>query len=273
MKTLLFTLFAFTLTIYSCKDNPATTENPAANTDFKKVMDASSGNTKFEIYKNGSENLTFGYNEIGFKVFLNSQEQTSGFVKFTPRYYDNVPVPGWVYKSSPVSFKFERNSNGFYTGYADFIMATNSNNTWFGFFNYNDQANADSIVFNVNSSSQAQQLTFQGPAPDTTWYFVTLMTPYVPKYGLNDYKCMLHSSSDYMNFSEINNAVIDITTWMPLMGHGSSNNVNPAYTGNCVYTGKINLAMSGIWEVYNAIKINGNLITSSPSPKFIFDCP
>lgn len=206
MKTLLVILFAFTLFLYSCNNSSTPVEPPINNSGYTKVLDATSGNTKFELYKNGSDNLAFGYNDIGFKVFLNNQEQTSGFVKFTPRCYDNVPVPGWVYKSSPVSFKFERNSNGLFTGYANFIMATNSNNTWFGYFNYNDQANVDSVVFNVNTSSQAQQLTFQGPAPDTTRYFVTLIAPYVPKYGLNDYKCMLHSSPDYMNFSEINNA-------------------------------------------------------------------
>ncbi|RPI16086.1 MAG: hypothetical protein EHM58_12645 [Ignavibacteriae bacterium] len=273
MKTLLFILFAFTLILYACKDNPTVIEPPVSNTGYKKVMDAVSGSTKFEIYKNGSENLTFGYNEIGFKVFLDNQEQTSGFVKFTPRLYDNVPTPGWVCQSAPVSSRFERDANGYFIGYANFIKATSSPFTWYGFFNYNDQANADSVVFNVNASSQAQLLSFRGPSPDTNWYCITLISPFTPKYGLNEFKCMLHTSADQTGYTEVENAEMIIWPWMPSMNHGSSSNINPTYSGKGVYTGRVNLVMSGGWEVYDTVRVSGNTVTPIPTPKFIFDCP
>lgn len=271
MKTFLFILFVFTVSLYSCKDSSTNTETPGNNSGYTKVFEASSGSTRFEIYKNGSDNLTSGYNDIGFKVYVGNQEQTTGYVKFKPKGFSSL-LPGG-FQSCPASSKFERDVSGLFTGYVNFTFVTGSDYFWTGYFNYNDQSFADSVVFTVNNSSQAQQLMFQGQAPDTTKYYITLVAPYIPKYGLNDYKCMLHSTFDYMNFTQIDNAEISIRPWMPSMGHGSSNNVNPSYIGNGIYSGRTNLVMSGIWEVYNTIKINGNTVTSNPEPKYIFECP
>lgn len=269
MKTLLFILTGLTVCLYACKDNPVT-EEPANNTVYKKVMDAVSGSTRFEIYNNGSENLTYGYNDIGFKVFLNNVEQTTGTVKFTPKYYDSS-TPGAV-SSSPVKPNFDYvDSNHLFTGYVNFINITQANKNWFGFFNYNDQNYVDSISFNVLSSSKAQVLNF----PDVSQgaYYITLLAPFNPRLGLNTFKCMLHQTSDNIAFNQIESAEMFVGTWMPTMGHGSSNNVNPAYIGNGVYSGKVNLVMSGQWEVYDSIKVTGNFITPTPAPKFIFECP
>ena len=64
-----------------------------------------------------------------------------------------------------------------------------------------------------------------------------------------------------------------IRPWMEAMGHGSSNNVHPTYIGGGIYEGSANFNMSGIWSVYDSIKIGSNFITPAPPPKFDFNVP
>jgi hypothetical protein len=47
---------------------------------------------------------------------------------------------------------------------------------------------------------------------------------------------------------------IAITPEMPSMGHGSPNNVDPVYTADGRYEGKVNFTMTGYWKVNMVIR-------------------
>ena len=175
--------------------------------------------------------------------------------------------------SSPTSpsFLYDQNKSMF-MGYASFFMVSDSSSFWFGFYNYYDMETIDSVIFNVESSSTSQVRYFVDyNAGDS--YYLTLVSPFYPKQGPNVLQCILHKSNDDIVFTQIDNAEMFIRPWMETMGHGSSNNLHPSYKGGGIYEGSANFNMSGIWYVYDSIKVNNNFITSAPPPKFIFDVP
>lgn len=269
MKFLYFILFAALVVFYSCKsDSPVTPEN--SQNDYFKLYTFEQSNLKFELYSATANTLKTGYNDLGFKVFINNTEKTDGFFKFVPKMYHTV-VFNWHSSPTSPSFTYDQSKNMF-MGYASFFMVSDTSSHWYGFFNYNDEASIDSVLFTVDTSSRSQVKYFVDfTAGDS--YYLTLVSPYYPKQGPNVFKCILHKSNDDLNFSQIDNAVMFIRPWMEAMGHGSSNNVNPVYKGGGIYEGSANFNMSGYWDVYDSIKVNNTFITPAPPPRFTFDIP
>ncbi|MCX6165906.1 MAG: FixH family protein [Ignavibacteriae bacterium] len=238
---------------YSCKsENPVTPENQT----YSKINNVQSGNTNIEIWSATGSNLYYGYNDIGFKVF-----------KYKPLM---IHFPGQTGHSTPTSSYFYYNSTyKLFKGYICFNMLSDSGGQWTGYYNYNNQNNIDSIPFNVFPSS-AQMLGWDDIQGGNT-YFLTLLKPYSPKLGLNDFECLLHRDIGNNEFAEVDSAQMIIKPWMPLHGHGSSNNVNPVSQGSGRYLGKANFTMLGDWLVYDTIKVNNIPITKDKTPKFNFD--
>lgn len=269
MKIHYFLIFSGLLVFYSCKSE-LTVEPENNQSSYTKIFSIEESDIRFELYSATANRLLSGYNDIGFKVFINNQEKTSGFFKFNPKMYH---FGGSIMHSSPTSptFLYEQNKSMF-TGYASFFMTSDSSSFWYGYYNYNDSERIDSVMFYVYASSTSQVKYFvDNNAGDS--YYLTLVSPFYPKQGQNVLKCILHKSNDDIIFTQIDNADMFIRPWMETMGHGSSNNVHPSYKGGGIYEGSANFNMSGIWYVYDSIKVNGNFITPAPPPKFIFDVP
>jgi len=269
MKNHYLLIFAGLVILYSCKsESPVVPENN--QNGYIKLYTIEGSNAKFELYSATANKLVTGYNDLGFKVFVNNQEKTDGFFKFYPKMYHFV---GSNMHSSPTSpsFLYDQ-SKSMFTGYASFFMVSDTSSNWYGFFNYNDAVSIDSSLFIVGSVSFSQVRYFVDYNAGNS-YYMTLVSPFYPKQGPNVFKCILHLSNDDINFAQIDNAEMFIRPWMEAMGHGSSNNVHPTYKGGGIYEGTANFNMSGVWYVYDSIKVNGNVITPAPLPKFIFDVP
>lgn len=259
-------LFISAIAFYSCNK-----ENPLAPVSvpqiYSKMFNVESGNTKFEIWSATGSNLLYGYNDIGFKVYVNGTEKTDGFVKYKPVMFHFVGQTG---HSSPTSTNFYYNNTyKLFTGYVCFNMISDSSSQWTGYYNYHNQNYVDSIPFTVLPSS-TQMLGWDDIQGGNT-YFLTLLKPYSPKLGLNDFECLLHRDIGNNEYAEVDSAQMIIKPWMPAHGHGSSNNVNPVWQGAGRYKGKANFTMLGNWLVYDTIRINNVLITKDKTPKFSFD--
>jgi hypothetical protein len=253
------------LFLLSCNNDPVAPP-VTINTSYTKINSVERGNIKFDIYSKSGNSMLYGYNKIGFKVFVSGVEMNSGYVKFFPKMYH---APGSPMHSSPAPEKYFYNSSeGIFTGYICFTMVSDSSSFWYGFYNYNETSRIDSVLFTVNSYSSNQVLVWDDIVSQHT-YVLSLIDPMTPKVGLNDFMCILHRTNDDIHYTEVDSANYSIRTWMPAMGHGSSNNVNPVWQGGAIYRGKANLTMAGLWWVYNIIEYNGIQITGSDS-KFIF---
>jgi hypothetical protein len=269
MKFLYFILFAALVVFYSCKsDSPVTPEN--SQDTYFKLYTFEQSNVKFELYSATANTLKSGYNDLGFKVFINNEQKTDGFFKFVPKMYHLV-VNNWHSSPTSPSFSYDQ-SKSMFMGYASFLMVSDSGSQWYGFYNYNDETSIDSVMFNVQASGLSQVRYFVDVNAGDS-YYITLVSPFYPKQGPNVLRCILHKSQNDISFTQIDNAQMYIRTWMETMGHGSSNNVHPAYIGGGIYEGSANFNMSGVWSVYDSIKIGSNFITPVPPPKFNFDVP
>jgi hypothetical protein len=58
----------------------------------------------------------------------------------------------------------------------------------------------------------------------------------------------------------VNDYSIVLTPEMPSMGHGSPNNVNPTFSSNGHYTGKVNYTMTGDWRLNLSLSQSGTLV-------------
>jgi hypothetical protein len=267
VKSIIIIIFAVLLFAGCNSNNPVT--NTTTNTgNYSKISTIEQGSVKYEIWSASAPTLIYGYNDIGFKVFINGTEKTTGFVKILPKMYHFV---GSLWHSSPVSSSFNYNSdNGLFTGYASFIMVTDSNGFWYNDFNYNNESYLDSMAIIVNSNSTSQVRVWDDIVGGHS-YVLTLIEPNNAKVGLNNLTYLLHQTNNDKDYVEISTAEVLIRPWMPSHGHGSSSNVNPAPVGGGKYTGKANFTMSGGWYVYDSINYNGGALTSSSSPDFYFD--
>lgn len=254
---------------YSCSsDNPAGNNGDPPNSEYAKILTAESGNLKFEVWSSTANYLRYGYNKVGFKVFENNQEKNTGFVKYFPKMYHWTNSP---WHTTPVKSQFQYDaSKGFFTGYVIYLMVTDSSSFWYGFYNYNNQLNVDSVMFNVAQYNDAQVRAFTDFQAGLG-YFITLVKPYYPRQGLNTFQCMLHKTADYVYFDQVNDAQMYIMPWMDAMGHGSTNNVHPVHIGDGIYEGTVNFNMSGSWSVYDTVYYQNRKITPNTPPKFSFE--
>jgi hypothetical protein len=266
-------LYGFSLVaviFFACNSNNPVTP-PVTSSSYNNIFTSESGNVKFELWSATSSTLTSGYNDIGFKVYVNNQKMTSGFVKFFPKMYHTFY--GSPMHSTPVSPVYSYNSEkDLFLGYASYNMGSDSTSRWYGWFNYNDVNKIDSVQMNVVTSPYTQIKVFTDNSTETNVY-MTLMAPMNPKQGLNDFQIIVHRTVNEINYWEADSLEMFIRTWMPLMGHSSSDNVNPVSYGGGVYKGKVNLNMSGQWYVYDSLRYNNQFITPTPPPRYVIDAP
>jgi hypothetical protein len=254
--------------LYSCNNDPVSQQNEIIPSNYSQISTVESGGIKFEMWSATGNGLFFGYNDIGFKVFINGTEQKSGFARFNPKMYHYLGSP---MHSSPVkkSFPYDNNT-GLFLGYACFTMLSDSVSFWYADYNYNDEYHVDSVLFYVNYLESNQMKIWDDMIGGHT-YLLSLINPTKAVLGFNTFKCLMHRTNDDKNFIEVDSAEMFIRPWMQSHGHGSSNNVNPEFKGNGIYEGKASFTMPGTWMVYDSIKIKGAFVTRVPPPFFSFD--
>lgn len=264
MNKILLLIFC-ALVFASCSNDNAVAPADPVNT-YSKVFTLDSAGFKIEMYNESSSILFVGYNEIGFKVYVNNVEKKTGFFKYTPVMF-HTSGPG---HATPVQSEFQYdNSKGMFTGYVCYSMLSDTTSFWFADYNYNNETLLKGKQFDVVLGT-GNQMRVWFDASSNLLYNLTLITPKDPTVGLNDFKVILHTTTDQTTYTEVSNAQMYIRPWMSSHGHGSSSNVNPAFTNHGKYEGKCNLTMPGLWYVFDSIVVNNQTI--SPNPLYlVFD--
>ena len=89
---------------------------------------------------------------------------------------------------------------------------------------------------------------------------IAMVKPVSPKTGINDAELLVYQKNTDNTFDYASEYTFEMDPFMPSMNHGSPNNVNPVYTTNGRYNGKVNFTMSGLWQLKITLRKNGNLI-------------
>ena len=265
---LCFLLSATALVLFSCnKDDGVTNGGQQTELSFAKIFTVQSGAAKFEVYSASGSGMIYGYNDIGFKVFIDGNEKNTGAVRFKPMMYHSIGGPG---HSSPVSSEYLfDNTYNLFKGYACFTMISDSSSMWFADYVYNDQYAVDSAFFTVAAVS-GKQLAYWDDINNGGTYCLTLIKPLTVSAGANPFTCILHKTTDDIHFTEFDSASMIIKTYFEQSGEISQNNINPARKGGGIYTGSFNVTKTGRWHVLDTIYHNNLRITKNSPPDFVF---
>ena len=266
MKSYYILSLLFILILSSCRDSVT---NPPANNvvSYKKVTIIDSAGTRFELWNLGDSLLYAGYNEIGFKVFVNAAEQKTGFVKFTPTMHHQ----GGSTHTTPVSniFNYDEQKS-MYTGYACFLMASDSSTSfWFGDFNYNDEMIIKLRLFTVNFIPDFKMRFFVDTST-MLLYSLTLISPENPVIGSNEFKCIMHRQDNRNVYWEVDSAEMSLRTWANNKFDFNINIQNPVWIGGGRYQGIVDIPGTGKWVTNDSIKYQDHIITENPPPQFYF---
>jgi hypothetical protein len=220
----LFTLFAFC----GCSNN---TVAPPEKVSYKEIVSVNiPGNVNLKLYITDGDSLTTGYNDIYMKVWKNSDEQNSGFVKFFPKMW---MTPYYMHSTAVSEKYYYDNSIGYYKGYAIFSMVTSPPEVvWYGVFTFVDgqgttfQQQDSTPMYTTNHMEK--QWRFFYDTTDQSIYMFSLVKPFKANRGLNDMTLLLHKTdAQLVNHLEIHDAVMSITVYDIHNFNQSTGNISP----------------------------------------------
>jgi hypothetical protein len=150
--------------------------------------------------------------------------------------------------------------DNWYIGEVVFIMASGDMGYWEIYVNYTDGAtDTGSVIVPVEVKDNDCRRDAIA-TDDSSALIVMLVGLIAPEVGLNDIGFTVHKKASMMNFPPVENLTLEMTPFMPTMGHGSSNNVNPVYSENGHYDGAVNFTMTGLWRIDLVLKRDSIII-------------
>ena len=218
--------------------------------------------------------LYVGYNRLYFTI---ADAQSGKAIKNISASMQVTMDMGGTMMYAPAEAPVWDDNSGLYGGATVFTMEGNEGmGRWdieISFENPNDNTNAD-FVFHQDVTTAAFTTIVTGQGNDNNEYMVTLVQPVQPKIGMNDLELLVDKVPDMdmdMDYTPVNDLNIQFTPQMPDMeGMTSSNNVNPGFTANGHYAGKVNLDMTGKWQLDIAIQKQGALLMDTLHFDFTF---
>lgn len=260
-------LIILVLLIFGCS-NEQIINTPVNPVSYKELYTVQSGTMKVSLYVSGQDSLTTGYNKVFFKAWNGSNELNSGFMKFFPKMW---MTPTYAH-STPTSDRFDYdNSINYFKGYAIFNMPTSPPDViWWGFIKYkgtqNDSTLFDSTAMYTSYHTEKQWRFFYDSTSQYT-YMLTLLEPWVPKTGINNFHVMLHQTDAQLYYhTQINDAGMFIKVYDLANGNESTGNISPTGNSDGIYRGKINMPYASQWKSLDTIKYQGRYITNNPPP-------
>lgn len=246
--------FLLSLFLVSCSDDESQV-NPLEG--LQKITEgyAMGAAAKLEIW--AAEPLFTGYNPIiiVLKDSVTGRNITDAHIHLHPMMY----MTSGMNHACPYEDPEEEAVNGVFPASITFVMPTGDMGYWeLGVHvhnHLNDKEGETVLNITVASPSLARLRSFT--TDDGTKYFISYYFPAKPKVGINDFVVVAYTRQDAMNWPAVNDLTFEMEPEMPSMGHGSPNNVNPVFTTNGHYAGKVNFTMTGDWRIHLSVSRAG----------------
>ncbi len=246
------------LVLVACKKDddeqptPTTQSSPTENLEF--IFTADIPNTGLTVSFYADEALFTGYNNVYAQISETGNMDatvSNADLSIMPM----MEMPGMMHSCPFGNMSFD-NDLGLYRGFIVFTMGTMMDGSWTINVNATNSvgiSGEQTIDVEVVNPAESKVVSFVGEA-DQKNYFITLLEPSSPEIGINDFVIGVYKQEDMMTYPVAADLNISIEPEMPSMGHGSPNNVNPSYTSDGMYSGKVNFTMSGEWRINFEVK-------------------
>ncbi|MBX7202086.1 MAG: FixH family protein [Bacteroidia bacterium] len=266
MKTFFSTfIIAFSLlALNACvkeseNENPLPQVNPLAG--LLKIGEANitGSGARAVVYANDS--LTSGYNELFVQLFdtATGAQLKNGHFTITP-----MMDMGAMKHSSPVENSDNATPlNGIFKTIVVFSMPGDASQWSLNMHLHNHANNKEGdgqLPIAVRASSPSRIINTLMANDGDTKVLISWAQPVKPKTGSNDFELLVHKKESMMSYPAVEDYTFEIEPYMPSMGHGSPNNVNPVHIEKGHYRGKVNFTMTGEWQIKLKVYKNGVLL-------------
>ena len=254
-------LLLVSLYISGCSDsdNTQTPTNPPTTLNLVKIDSSYAIGARAIVAVYATDQLMTGYNNIYVALYdsATGTPVTDAHVSFMP-----MMDMGTMMHSSPYeSPTGELVENKWFKGAVVFIMPSSAMTPWsLEVHVHNHQAPgmpegmAKFMPLTVNDNPTKYKSI---QAADGSRLYLSYVMPSSPVVGINDFEFTLHRRNSMMSYPADSSYTCDIYPWMPSMGHGSPNNVNPVHNYMGHYKGKVNFTMTGDWQIKVYLNKNG----------------
>lgn len=244
-------LASFTFLAAACTKNDEITITPINKVKVGEAY-AIGAATKIQLWADAD--LNTGYNSLYITAVDSASNQTKTDVTFSVKPLMTMNMMGGMMMthSCPIEqADATAKKDGLTPAAVVFSMPTSDSGNWKMEVTLNGGKKA--IIPVTVKEPTASRLLFV-TSPDKTTYMVSMLANPVYKIGANDFELQISKKTDGNTYVPVNDFSLEITPEMPDMGHGSPNNVNPVFTKNGHYKGKVNFTMTGYWKVNLQIK-------------------
>lgn len=238
-------VFLSTLFLFSCKKDDIIEDEDTLFEQYDLIQEVTQDNHSLQIYAD-KKVLHNSYHKLFFKI-VDENEKVIAVEDFewSPEMHMTNMNHGGPFSEAEFNDKIKG-----YETYAIFQMAGNEEESWYFNFTYNieGQDYDYSTAIEVKESHFRKVSVFQGA--DDQRYILAFVNPQDPKVGMNTMETYVYKMTNMYQFDKVDNYTIKIDPRMPGMGnHSSPNNTDLVQEGNDIYTGKLNLSMTGYWKI------------------------
>ncbi len=250
MYKLIFSLLSISLLLWAgCK-----TEAPVEPTEGVVVGEATFSDLGLSMELIASDSLFSGYQTIKAALKdLDTDEMRTDL--------ELTVVPMMTMTTMTHSAPFEPNTgtdaDGYYPFQVVFIMPTSEMGYWELKVTVRDPlADMEQTIMVPIEVTTPEETRVRNmvATDDSSFLFVSLVEPFSPEVGMNEFTLAVHQRNTMMDFPAVEDLTLEIEPTMPSMNHGSPNNVHPVHVVNGHYKGQVNFTMDGWWQVHVWIK-------------------
>jgi hypothetical protein len=281
-KSILFAAMAtVTLTLVSCKkegctdptalnysseakkdDGTCTHEEPSTPSVPAHVLIGTSTTTQNETVRlYADDSLSAGYTRLYAEV----EDATGAIMDDATVEFAPLMDMGMMQHSCPIIQPTYNASTERHEGVVIFQMSS-MGGTWT--IDVNVNGNPANFALNVAEPDTKVVGVYTGD--DTEKYIVSVVRPENWVVGNNDLDIYIHKKATMMSFPAVTDLDIVLDPEMVSMGHGSTGNISPTHVANGLYSGIVNLNMSGDWRLHMELSRNSTLVHSDAFLDILF---
>ncbi len=249
----------------SCKKENNPNKQYPIPTNLKMMASgyAAGAATRVEVY--AADSFFTGYNALFIALYdsATNERQVDADIELLPM----MTMMGGMEHSSP--FENATNSkptDGLFECAVVYSMPSSTGNTWkLNVVVKNNKTGLQGTAsLDVDVAQPAlSRLKSITTLNDGTKLFVSVVKPFVPVVGVNDFEIAIHKKVSMTSFPAADNYTVTVDPQMLSMGHGSPLNENPVIDKNGHYKGKLNFTMSGDWRIFLTLSNNGTVADST----------